>query len=252
MSIVTNIRNALSSIAGTPVTSPAAPPDPREALRQAVKAVELAQARLDEERAITERLQGLQRAVLDAEDEADAAEKAYSDSITVWARRATSGDTVGDGELARRAEAARQRANRAKLAAEGAERALSGQRFDGNASRYVTEPVTQSELDARNELERVTSTAKHARWPILVAEIQPTLERAEALHAELKSLIPKLESFDAWCDYASESRGDTRPFRERYREVRSLPRYFESDRANMRWTWERFDNRLKQDPDAEF
>ena len=238
-------------LAGLDLTPAPAQPDPRHELKRCREATVEARRRHAEELVVVERLSSLKAAASQAECEAKAAEVAYSESISSWAR---SGDgPVGDGELARRAESARLRADRAQLAAKGAESALTAEDWDDLASRTVSVRTTPAELEARRALRRAEEAERHARWPVLEAEIEPALARFELLMEEARELDASLQSFDAACGYNFEGRGSTNGFRERYVSARKLARPPHSNElAQLRWPWLRFDNRLKQDPESKF
>ncbi|HEY0339307.1 MAG TPA: hypothetical protein VGC34_00755 [Steroidobacteraceae bacterium] len=235
----------------TPLQGVPTPSDPRDELKRARRVTIEARRRHEEELAILHRLQSLGPAADAAEREAVEAEAAYASSIASWARGSADG-SVGDGELARRAEAARSRATRARLAAKGADDALTARQdwdFEGRATGPRTTP---NERDARSSLRTAESNEKHARQPVIAATIEPLLAEFEALMARARELDSDLQGFDAFATY-NTGLGFGR-FIERYSAARlfRVAPTNQEERARLRLPWMRFDNRLKADPDAEF
>ncbi len=233
-----------------------APPDPRDELKRCRQATIEARRRHEEELVILGRLQSL-----------GPAGGSRGNARPQFARRLTrealsTGPAValmaalGDGELARRAEAARLRPDCARIAQGSLQRAptmRSPPGRTGTSQAQATGPrTTPDERDARSSLRTAESNEKHARQPVIAATIEPLLAEFEALMARARELDSDLQGFDAFSQYnTGHSFSD---FRQRYsaaRRFRDIPTNQE-ERERRRLPWTRFDNRLKANPDAEF
>lgn len=240
-------------MAGIDLTSPPAPPDPRDELKRLRQATIEARKRHEEELAVVSRLETLIPTAAAAEREAVDAEAAYQASILSWARGASDSPAVGDGELARQAEGARARATRARLAAKGAEGALVAKNWDASNSNFTALRSTSAEVDAREMLRAAESAEQFGRGPILDAQIEPALSEFCELMNRVRELDERLQAFEAFARYGANT-GRFKGFLSRYAAARQFaapPRTAE-ERTNVRMPWTRFDNALKRDPDAQF
>lgn len=239
-------------LAGLDLTPAPPAAGPRDELKRCRQATIEARSCHERELAIVARLRSLELAAAEAEREAEAAELAYEGSIGEWARGDSDG-TVGNGELARRAETARARANRAQLAASGADKALTARDWDtfGNPAGARTTP---EELAARVALRNAESAERLARGPILAATIEPVLDEFETLMARARELDADLQEFEAFATYGNGRFGGSASILERYRGARRLDAISTNQvvRSRLRISWARFDNRLKQDPESKF
>lgn len=228
------------------------PPDPRGELKRRRQATVEARERHERELEVVARLQSLGPIADQLEAEAQAAEAVAGGSVASWAR-GESGEAVGDGELFRKAEIARSRAIRARIAANGAADTLVAQVWDTNSNRMVDERSTPAEVEARRALRAAESDEQLARGPILAATIEPALAEFEALMERVRELDSELQGLECFGTYGSGGAG-LLSILNRYRSARRLdaiPTHQET-RARLRLPWLRFDNKLKQDPDAQF
>lgn len=246
MGVVTDLLRR----AGIDLTPPPAPPDPRDELRRCRQETAAARQRHERELQVVGRLQSLEAVADDLEREARAAEVAAGATVGEWARGQT--DTVGNGELFGRAEIARSRAVRARIAATGATKQLTARDWDSTGS--PSGPYTTSEeLEARNALRQAQDSEQDARAPILEAEIEPALSEFCELMSRVRELDEQLQSFEVFARYAGNAAKFKR-FLDRYAAARQFAPSLRmaEEKASGRIPWSRFDNALKVNPDAQF
>ena len=236
--------------AGIDLTPPSAPPDPRDELKRCRLATAAARQRHETESQVVRRLQSLETVADELEREAQAAEVAAGATVGQWARGET--DSVGDGELFRRAEVARSHAIRARIAATGGTKQLTARDWDSTGSPGGPY-TTPEELSARHALRQAEDAEQHARAPILEAQIEPALSEFCELMSRVREFDQELQAFEAFARYGANS-GRFKAFFARYSAARQFatPLRTVEERASARIPWSRFDNKLKQDPDAEF
>lgn len=216
----------------------------REPLAAAQIRLQEAKRLLDEAIAGTERVRDTIPAAVLAEAEAAEAEAACVQAATEWASKGAPGG-VANEDLYERATATRQRANRAKLIAQGAEEALKVKVWGHPMS------VTQAEADARRAFENAQGAVHAAVTAVLVEEIQPTLQRALELHSELLELLPAIEGF-------ARLQKQNVPFRPPGKalagldQLRMVPTYNDEQLLNLMSPWCSFGDRLVADPEAQF
>jgi hypothetical protein len=159
----------------------------RARLRAAQEALVAAEQRLTDAKADTARVCGLLDAADRAEKAREAAEAAAVAASEAWALDGAQGEQPS--ELRRRlatASFAAGAAREARIQAEGARRAL-GKSDNGGAAA----------LPVEREAEKARAAAEHAVWSavraVLQAEvIEPQIERARKLHAELEAALAPL------------------------------------------------------------
>ena len=241
-------------MAGIDLTSPPAPPDPRDELKRLRQATIEARKRHEAELEVVRRLQSLGPVADQFDKEAKEAEAAAGASVGKWARGGgeTNESIIGNGELFRQAETSRSRAVRARIAAEGGKSQLTARDWDNTGSPNGPY-TTPEELDARNALRQAEDFEQHARAPILEAQIEPALSEFCELMSRVRELDEQLQSFEAFARFGANT-GRFKGFLSRYSAARQFaapPRTAE-ERTNVRMPWTRFDNALKRDPDAQF
>ena len=245
------LQAVVTGAVGLPSTAPALA-DVREQLRLAQTRREEAGKLLEVATAATERARQAIRDAAGAEEEAAKAEADYVASAASWAAGGAQSDIIGDPALFARAEEARTRAYRAKLAAKGAAAALQATVWDETLDRARSVAITQAEADARDRLERADRDIGKAVAAILVAEVEPTLERALELHAELVSLLPLLRGFSRMCRQNVTFRPASDELARQLEQVQALPKVDENRLSNLMQPWIRFGNRLLEDGEASF
>jgi len=239
------------------VTSAALPPalPPTPSVRDELRALQA--RRVDADMALQVAIAGTERArqtIRDAalaEEDAAAAEAEYVASAATWAANGALGD-VGSQDLIERAEKARARAYRARLAAKGATAALTARTWDEKLERARSAEITQAEADARDALKRVDNEIGEAAGAMLVAEIEPTLERAMQLHSELVGLLPLLVGFTRMSKQNTPFRGKSGEIVEQINIVRSLPKFDDNEMFELMQPWLKFGRQLMADPDSLF
>jgi hypothetical protein len=236
--------------AGIDLTPVPSPPDPRDQLRQCRLSTAAARQRHETELEVVRRLQSLGPIADELEREAQQAEAAAGATVTEWARGQA--DTVGNGELFGRAEIARSRATRARIAATGATKQLTARDWD-NTGLPNGPYTTPEELAARNALRQAEDAEQQARAPIIEAQIEPALSEFCELMSRVRELDQELQAFEAWARYAGNA-AKFKGFMDRYCAARQFVPSLRTaeEKASARIPWGRFDNALKVNPDAQF
>ena len=236
-------------MAGIDLTPAPLPPDPRDELKRLRLETAAARRRHEAEIEVVRRLQSLGSIADQLEQEAQAAEVAAGAAVGEWARGET--ESVGNSELFGRAEAARSRAVRARIAATGAEKQLTARDWDSQGAPNGPY-TTPEELEARHALRNAESAEQQGRRPIIESLIEPTLAEFEALMLQVRELDKELQAFDCYAGYnTGHSFGG---FRARYSAARRLGATpaNNDERSRLRLPWMRFDSKLKSDPDSKF
>jgi hypothetical protein len=242
----------------TPKASAPAPIDQstaRRDLRASQDAYREAKVDLEAAIKITARVRQVVHDADTAAAELKAAEDAYVTAANAWATNGARGD-VASSELLVALDMARTRARTSELAAQGARTALQQQTWDDRLERYVRAEMSAQEASAREALRTASERARRAVWPVLMAEVEPDLHRALALHAELVELMPRLRGFQRLCDHNVAFKGSTGDFTTAFNTVtRPLVPSVELDKSEplrLMAPWEDFGNHLMRDPATTF
>lgn len=228
-----------------PVNDPAT----RARLRAAQADVVVAEAAYADANAVVERT----RARLTAADEAEAAQREAEEAAIAanadWAERGAEGISAEAEAAGTAAEQLRRRAFQARLAAKGAEAALSKGPYSSNG-------ILADREKAATALKKAEEAVGQTASDVMFANAQPCIVAAFAAHAQLVEALQMLQSLVD----ATAGRGELyrRPYHgkrdprllEIVEELHKLPGPNSREEAELRRAWTAFGEALLKDPDA--
>ena len=162
----------------------------RERVRAAQTALKEADQVLARRAEETNRVRELLATADEAEQQQQAAEEALRSASTSWGKSGAAGETPENVKvLAAAATAARDKAHTARIVAEGLQDALESQTWDAGRSESLLLSTHAEALAVRTQAQNELNAAVN---DVILAEVQPILERAHRARAALAAEVPAI------------------------------------------------------------